>query len=695
MRKMFIIVLVLILAGFGSSSVYWNADEQSSSVDSNSASITVENYFIDNGGSNSGDMSSVVKLLHCDGGGCTRYTVQSCGGADNYITEDGHPNQAEPDNPSSDNGDSYPGSPDTRTFSKSGLSVSDGDDFYLNGNLYWGSDCSGSPDEAWSINFAQNVDLNTAPNANFNVNDSQIITGQKVNFSWSSSDSDGSVQSVSLDFGDGTSTLTGLSQNGWEVHEYTGSGTTYTATLDVSDGSDTTTKTGDVSVSETCQYSASTGETIEMGDSATLTLPHNDAPNCADVSNVKFNVCGKNLTSGLMEQSTGTSPYTKEYVITFRVPDDVSCSYGSHPITWYNSSGDVLSSLADLTIQRGSTRGAPIHANGKYKPQAEIIVATEMSHPRTDYYDLQNENVANKTDTKFFICRGNYRGTNISSSKLVKVQQGSSGSYSWQYYRCAMNGTWMEASCEPGQELRQVQTGSGYACRTVAPQTITATYFNIQSIPHSGKSNGYIAGFKIPESEIQTYKDVMGFEPQKVDAECWMGDDNQRPSDSSNSVVFTSTYDGTGDLWALAEIPPRSGVNKNTYSCVWGIKNVGSTADTNVYESTNNIPLKAKDGGRTDIQYDIIETRKTSADIDTGTPRGIWSKYEAPADGGYDQRTYIQGTNHLALNGEYPYCSGNTFLDTSLVIDKGSLLQNIICSGSGGYSGYPDTFNSP
>ncbi|RXK51711.1 hypothetical protein [Halorientalis pallida] len=174
----------------------------------------------------------------------------------------------------------------------------------------------------------------------------------------------------------------------------------------------------------------------------------------------------------------------------------------------------------------------------------------------------------------------------------------------------------------------------------------------------------------------------MGFQPQKVDAECWMGEDNERPVSVDNSTVFTSTYDGTGDLYAIAEIPGRDEVNEETYSCVWGMKNVGSTADTNVYESTNNDPLLAKDGGKTEITYNTIESRYAGADISTGTPRNVWADYQHPTDGGLDQRTYGLN-NHFFLNGEYPYCSGNDAFGTLRNTD---VLDNIICEGDGGFS---------
>ena len=548
---------------------------------------------------------------------------------------------------------------------------------------------------------------NSNPSASISANTTNIRAGQEVKFDFSGSDSDGSVDMMQVDFGDGESSPEYSSGGSRTVtHEYTYSGD-FTATLDVKDDDDATTtdSTDNIDVQPDCSFYTSYyypphPDVAILGEdmSVDFQVAHNDASNCPSASDINFEVCGTNLTApDHVSASTYTDYYGNSYdsfTASFTVQSDVTCNSQSNTVTFWNT--DTGEKIADSTLNiiRGSTRGTPIHDNGDYKPQAEIIVATEMSHPRTDYYDLQSENVANKSDTKFFICRGDYRGQNISESKLVKVQQGTSGSYSWQYYRCAMNGSWMDAQCQPGQELRYDTQDQRYECFMKATQTITATYFDINSIPHSGKSNGYLAGFKIPETEIQEYNEVMGFDPQKVDAECWMGDDNQRPTSASDSAVFTSTYSGTGDLWAIAEIPARSGVNKNTYSCVWGMKNVGSTTDTNVYESTNNIPLKARDGGKESITYDRIETRSVSADVDTGTARDVWSKYEAPSDGGYDQRTYSLG-NHFMLNGEYPYCSGNTFLGSNPQRNKASILQNVLCTGSGGYSGYPDTFNNP
>lgn len=520
---------------------------------------------------------------------------------------------------------------------------------------------------------------NNPPNADITANTTEVMEGGTVEFDPSgSNDVDGSISEYWFQWPDNS----GIQKSSPATETYTfNTPGTRTVELEVTDDDGATDSTTiDITVNEGCDFSILRPEakSAVQGEDTHFSVYHNDATNCPSASDMKLDVCGTNLTTadGLYETSNYyTSTLQTAFNVSFNTETDVSCSGAYNPVQFYDGDEPVGGEYAYLSLTREQSFGAPIHDNGDYKPDSEIIVATEMSHPRTDFYDLSSQNVADMEDTFFFACRGDYRGTDISDSQLVKVQEGSLGAYRWQHYRCAMNGTWREVNCDPGMELVRDPSGS-FQCQLRPPRTIEATYFNILDVPYSGRENGYIAGFKIPDAEIAKYEQVMGFEPEEVDAECWMGEDDERPTSSGDAVMFTSTYEG-GDLWALGNIPGRDGVNNETYSCVWGMKNVGSTADTNVYESTNNNPLLARDGGKQDITYNNIESRYTAADISEGTPRDVWQDYKSKSDTaeGQDERSYISGTDEFMLDNEVPYCSSNAYWSST-----SSVLSNIICS---------------
>jgi len=340
--------------------------------------------------------------------------------------------------------------------------------------------------------------------------------------------------------------------------------------------------------------------------------------------------------------------------------------------------------------------------DGSFNPEGEIITATDMSRDDTNYYsDLSNENIVSKEKTNFYVCRGDYRGTDIESSEVVKVQQGTGDSASWEYYRCNMDNEWVQDVCPPGQQVNYDSTEEEVDCENIESVNIRATFFNVTNI--SFNSQSYTTGFKINRSELDKYQDVIG-DPATVDAECWIGEDNQRPANSDGSVVFSAQDPGTGDLWMLEKLPARSNADNSTYSCLWGLRNTGGDSTMNIFDTSNNDPINSMDGGRIDFKFEDLQAKTTETST-SEIGRWVWDLYEKPEDGGYDSREIVNDQAHFMFDEEFPYCRGTSFWnnwDNTPFIRQGSAgtpqqLKNIVCSGGIGsdVDTYPDYANPP
>jgi hypothetical protein len=349
--------------------------------------------------------------------------------------------------------------------------------------------------------------------------------------------------------------------------------------------------------------------------------------------------------------------------------------YGTEPIIGSNVQGGChVASGSPAYEWRGNC--APLHNNGVYEPQGELIVASEPSATFADPGDVP---LSISPKTHFYVCRNhptdsNWQGTQPSNSKVVKVQQKEPAGNlvdEWKYYRCNTLNDWEEVECEPGQEV--ADEGSGLECVNKDPVTVEVQFFNMSSVPRpSGAAGDTIkAGFKIESSEIQKYEDLMGEALKRIDAECWMGDDDQRPSSESASGTFRLNYDqiGSGDAWVLGKIPYRNGVNNQTYSCVWGFSEeaeystggIGSVLlNEGIYESTRNRPLRSVEGSRINVNYtktiqpEYINLAKPT-ELDERVDRAdLWTPYSSE-----DTRSYIDSTEEDMFDApfdETPYC---------------------------------------
>jgi hypothetical protein len=336
----------------------------------------------------------------------------------------------------------------------------------------------------------------------------------------------------------------------------------------------------------------------------------------------------------------------------------------------------VASGSTKLVWDGSYGKCSPLHEAGKYKPQGEIIIASEMDA------DLGSGNLAIREKSKFFICRdvpgSDYTGNNIESSKLVKVQKSPSGS-EWKYYRCSEDNDWVEIDCPPGKIFEPTpQPG----CVDKDQVFVEATFFDLQGVPNVSTGDNIVAGFMIDQGQIGKYETTIGKELKNIDAECWMGEDNNYPG-TSGTGTFRLSYSGSGPAWVLGEIPFRSSADNSTYSCIWGFSEkpdygAGGTGspiqDPGIYESTRNKPVIAVDGGRAQVNYtkDIVQRYNalSTSRINEGlTHAQLWDPYS-----GLDSRTSVGPSTEdmfSYLGGEFPYCNTPS--------SPNQILDNIIC----------------
>jgi len=339
---------------------------------------------------------------------------------------------------------------------------------------------------------------------------------------------------------------------------------------------------------------------------------------------------------------------------------------------------------------------SPLHENGEYRPQGEIIKATEMGTP--PYTDL--DDVHSSDATNFYICRGDhsdggYMGSTADESKIVKVQQDTSSPPDNKYYRCAdgegtgywsgaTEGRWEEFTCPPGKEVRDTGTGNNpYGCRTVSSgQSVDVNFFDLENVPESNRNGPLLGGFNISGSELNTFESALGHRVDTIEAECWLGQDDQRPGDGSQSVRITYDYadqSGGSPAWVLGKMPWRSNpdINKSTYSCVWGFTANIDDGDTNLLESTRRNPLNSKEASFTTTNHSLVKEKYetysgSSISEETSSSVDIWDKYS-----GDDGRGSVDDTNEdmFSYSNAYPYCVTPT--------NPSGILSNIQCDSSG------------
>lgn len=361
---------------------------------------------------------------------------------------------------------------------------------------------------------------------------------------------------------------------------------------------------------------------------------------------------------------------------------------------------------------------APLHDNGEYEPQGEIIVASETDTELSDHQSPYVSSLSIDESTYFFVCRSqgggsDWQGDKPSNSKVVKVRQRDSSvprgfgnlEDEWEYYFCNEANDWEEVECPPGQQTRFDSITEEIECKNKDPVTIDVEFFNISDAPPKSSGSPLIAGFKVDSSEISKYEDFMGQSLKRIDAECWMGDDDPTPGTSGTGIselpgtsdtgIFRLNYDGSGDAWVLGEIPYRTGFNNNTYSCIWGFsdkKKTLSPDDYGIYESTRYPPLRSVESGKIDVDYSTLAQKRANTpnrELQEGISRNtMWRPYQTGADTRPYIDTTLSQTDMFNYPDEFPYCEQPPYTATnrfgvpvySFPTAMQAVYQNIICS---------------
>jgi hypothetical protein len=331
---------------------------------------------------------------------------------------------------------------------------------------------------------------------------------------------------------------------------------------------------------------------------------------------------------------------------------------------------------------------APLHQNGDYRPQGEIIVASEPS--KSTFADT-GDPLSRADTTHFYVCRTDYKGTKPSNSKVVKVQEASRSVMvdNWKYYRCNEANEWQRIECPPGQKVDR-ESGK-LECVNKDPVTVNVKFFDISGVPQRSSGDSIIAGFKIESGEVDKYENFMDEELNQIDAECWMGDDDRYPgtrdTPSSETGKFTLNYQGSGAAWVLGEIPYRTGVKNNTYSCVWGFsdkKASRSPDDYNIKASTRVDPFRSVEGSRAPIDYSTLRSEYSdfrSNELEKGISRdNLWTPYS-----GGDSRPYVDSTqtDMFGYPNELPYCEQPPYIPADYPNFSDALkdvYENVMCS---------------
>lgn len=223
------------------------------------------------------------------------------------------------------------------------------------------------------------------------------------------------------------------------------------------------------------------------------------------------------------------------------------------------------------------------------------------------------------------------------------------------YFECR-GSQWIERpQCQPGYIWSVV--GGERGCYSKKPERINVDFLDIENLPYSELENEYTTGFKLPGEEAEKFEDQYDAELREVNAECWIGEDNQRPSSNAEKSVVTVDIDefrtgfGLDDIWVLTNIPNRNAVDNETYSCVWGFYGYGQHGNY-IYQGVNDYLLESMD--EESLVYDYSEIRAIYQRKEQAYSNTLsWDNYFR-----YDERGLPLGgpSPFNSPNEEYPYC---------------------------------------
>lgn len=232
---------------------------------------------------------------------------------------------------------------------------------------------------------------------------------------------------------------------------------------------------------------------------------------------------------------------------------------------------------------------------------------------------------------------------------------------------------WIERpECKPSEEFRD---GSrGWNCYEKDPTTIDVQYLDIKNVPYGDFTSSFLGGFKIPASQLYDFE--YHYYPNEVrlehvQAECWMGNNDNRPSSDSKKGeirVDASNYRDSGpdtvpsnfeDMWVLTQIPYREDVINKTYSCVYGFDARFGAYEDVMFQAVNDFTLNSKDSGKIEVDYrnleDIYSNNQGSY---TDGLHWAWDSSGDDRSSRFDAGGDYSDSQLNPFEQEHPYCPG-------------------------------------
>ena len=298
-------------------------------------------------------------------------------------------------------------------------------------------------------------------------------------------------------------------------------------------------------------------------------------------------------------------------------------------------------------------------ADADWIPKGEIIMGERF------YSSDQNWPSGSVTgnDRKFHVCDSSVDSFTTMDGKNVYSP---GDNFDSDYFECR-DYQWIEREqCLPGYEWRDGD--DDWKCYEKQPVTIDVNPLNVTDVEYQDYFSGYTAGIKIPGDEATKFETLYDGELQEVTVECWMGKENERPSDSSLKMQVTADVDGfrpsgratvggagLSDIWVLGNLPYRDSAtgatNNKTYSCVWGMNGEGRYG-SDIYQGVNDFLVNSRDAGAIEMDVSAVRDQQdlNSANYESNVNWGSYSN---------DDRSGISGDSVNPFTSpilEYPYC---------------------------------------
>ena len=150
---------------------------------------------------------------------------------------------------------------------------------------------------------------------------------------------------------------------------------------------------------------------------------------------------------------------------------------------------------------------------------------------------------------------------------------------------------------------------------------------------------------------------------------------DERPSqvDKAAQISYDYEYQERGNEWVKGRMPWRSGVNQDTYSCIWGLTSNTDDGENTLLESTRNDPLNSREATFTPTNHSLVKNKydtysSSSITEETSSSVDICDKYS-----GDDGRGSVDDTDDdmFSYSDAHPYCT---------TPNEMGILNNIVCS---------------